>query len=247
MFEAMPLVAFWALVLGEAARAGGLSRYRDKPMRDWLLDLVGLIVQGALIPALQIVVVAAAWHVLFPALRGALWFAGHDLWLGFLLSFVGVDYLYYWNHRLLHRPALWPIHMVHHTVSQMDVLGTSRNTLFTSFLIVYLWVHGTMAYLLRDPTGYFVGVSLGAALDLWRHSDLDPPRWLARPLGAFLVLPRDHAWHHASDASEGNYGANLSLWDRLHGTWMHNEQRPRALGVPCAMSLPRALLWPVTR
>ena len=54
-------------------------------------------------------------------------------WLAFVISFVVIDYAYYWNHRLLHG-ALWRWHAVHHTASRLDVVVTSRNTLWTPLL-----------------------------------------------------------------------------------------------------------------
>ena len=241
----LPLITFWLLVVATAVRNGSVQLYRRKPLRDWLLDLAGLAVQGALIPVLQIVLVAALWGVAKPGLRQSVDLPGPDALGGFLLSFAVVDYVYYWNHRLLHQRSLWPAHLVHHTVSEMDVLGTSRNTLWTSLLICYVWLHGSAVYLLHRPDGYLCGAALGASLDLWRHSQLDPPPWLARWLDPWLVLPRDHGWHHATPAPPGNYGANLKLWDRLHGTWLDRSDTPDCLGVKTPMTLTRQLLWPV--
>ena len=78
--------------------------------------------------------------------------------------------------RLLHSRWLWPAHRVHHTMTEMDVLGTSRNSVWSSALIVYLWVNGAVLYLLNDPTWFAAGAAVTAALDLWRHSPLTPRR-----------------------------------------------------------------------
>ncbi|MEA5463639.1 sterol desaturase family protein [Leptothoe sp. PORK10 BA2] len=143
------------------------SELKQKSMADWIIDTAGLWVQGLLIPLWQLTLLQGLYQQLFSGWH-------HSLVLppviAFVLSFVGVDYLYYWNHRLLHSPWGWFAHRVHHTVTTMDVLGTSRNTLWSSFLLVYLWGHGLLIYLLADPTAYVLGMSLTAALDLWRHS-----------------------------------------------------------------------------
>jgi len=235
------LVAFWLLVLATLA-LDGWRTYGGKPAREWLLDLAGLAVQGWIIPFLQIALVVAGLRWMAPGAEGVFQITG---WFGFCLAFVAVDYLYYWNHRLLHGRALWPIHRVHHTVSAMDVLGTARNTLWTSFAIVYLWAHGAMLFLLggAGASGYLAGVTLTVALDLWRHSAVGPRAGSA--LSWLLITPADHAWHHSSGAEEGNYGANLSWWDRLHGTYLVRDSLPATMGVAAdRLPLWRQLLWP---
>ena len=233
--------AFWILVVGTAWFGGGISIFFNRKMDDWMLDGVSLFVQGAVIPLSQVLLVAALLGKLAPGTAGTL-----DLnpVMSFVICFVGVDYLYYWNHRILHTPKLWPIHLVHHTAPQMDVLTTSRNTVWTSFFIVYLWVNGTLVYLLVDPAPYAAAVTLTAILDLWRHSPLQPKGTVEKILGSFLILPRDHAWHHSQDVYDVNFGANLNFWDKLHSTWHPSEGQPQELGVKSNISLVSRLLWP---
>ncbi|AFY79812.1 sterol desaturase family protein [Oscillatoria acuminata] len=236
-------IAFVTLLILTVARPENWSKFKAKSWQDWLLDGIGLCFQGILIPALQIVLIYQVYQHFLPASRGILNF--HPL-LCFCLSFVGVDYLYYWNHRLLHSRWLWRLHLVHHTMTERQVLGTSRNTLWTSFLIVYLWIHALFIYWLQDPTAYMIGVSLTAILDLWRHSEIEPlpGTLLHRLLSPWLILPVDHAWHHAQDSGGVNYGANLKLWDRLHRTNYESNIAPNALGIPIRLTLVQKLIWP---
>ncbi len=220
----------------------GFSKFVVKSYEDWLVDVIGLFFQGILIPILQMTVV---YHLYEYLLADMTRINLHPV-LAFGISFIFVDYLYYWNHRLFHHPWLWNLHQLHHTVTQMDVLGTSRNTLWTSFLIVYLWVHPLFLYLLEDPTWYILGVSLTSALDLWRHSSLTfaPKSVIYRWLSPWLILPQDHAWHHASNSIHGNYGANLKIWDRIHGTNYKSSQFPDSLGIQTKLSLKQKLVLP---
>ena len=80
--------------------------------------------------------------------------------------------------------------------------------------------------------------------DLWRHSALHPPKPLADVLGLVFVLPADHAWHHSAGEPNINFGANLKVWDQLHGTWRAHDALPETLGVPLELSLGRKLMWP---
>ncbi len=220
--------------------------YRTKSLNDWVLDGIGLLMQGIAIPVLQIAIIYHVWTRVLPAWGDRI----HLPWaLQFLISFVLVDYLYYWNHRLLHSRYLWFAHRVHHTVTKMDVLGTSRNTIWSSFLILYLWVHGLMIYAIDDPTGYVFGVSLTASLDLWRHSRLSLPahRWRHQPITQWLIVPHDHAQHHSSNYTGYNFGANLNIWDKLHRTYRSSNDYPEQLGIQVKLPLLRQLLAPFSK
>lgn len=237
------LITFWLLVGLSTCSPSGRQRLFQKSRTDWILDLCGLGMQGIVIPGLQIGLLHQGLQRLLPQ-------EAHGIALpplvGFLLCAVLVDYGYYWNHRWLHGPG-WPMHQVHHTVTQLDVLGTSRNTLWSSFCILYLWVHALMLYLLQEPSGYLWGISLTAVLDLWRHSALGPKPhgWFYRVISPWLVLPQDHAWHHAQQATSCNFGANLKLWDQLHGTARTCPEFPETLGIDTSLGFWQKLLYPI--
>jgi len=240
MLEATVFALLLVLLLYEA---GTRSQLLAKTRFEWLLDGSNLLIQGLLIPFLRISVIFVLCEAFWPAGRG-LWQLS---WLaGLLLNLVAVDYLYYWNHRLFHHKKIFPVHLVHHSVTQMDVMATSRNTLWTSFLIVYLWVNGFLLYLTDLNAGYLLGMSLSAALDLWKHSSALRQRpglqvWLSKYL--LLMTPLDHAWHHAQKLNQ-NFGANFNLFDKLHGTFSAESTYPERLGVKTRLSPWRQLLYP---
>ncbi len=222
--------------------ATSLLRGRDYFARtrdEWLVDGAGLIAQGVLVPLLETFAIVALLAAVAPRLRGAIDLSFAE---GFLLNFVVIDYAYYWNHRLLHG-ALWRWHVVHHTARKLDVLVTARNTLWTPLLIVYVWLNALALFLLREPAGFLLGMSLTAALDLWRHSPLRAPRFVS----LLFITPHEHAWHHSRDRTDVNFGANLSVWDRVHGTFGGDVAAPTSLGVDVAGSGWRQLLLGVER
>lgn len=229
------LISFWFLV--------GVSYFSKKDQlinrnsKEWILDIVGLLLQGAAVPFVAFVISKQ-----FPESQG-IWKISFSA--AFLLSFVGVDYLYYWNHRLLHTQTLWSFHRVHHSTRQMDVLMTSRNSFWTVLLIVYVWVNSLFIFLLKNPEGFLWGTALGAALDLWRHSGFKTHPTLKKYLGEILILPEDHAWHHSQDQYDVNFGANLKVWDRIHGTYYENSERaPEKIGMNTDANLSQQLLFP---
>jgi sterol desaturase/sphingolipid hydroxylase (fatty acid hydroxylase superfamily) len=210
---------------------------------EWLLDAVGLMVQGIVIPLLQTTLIYGLFSLILPQAKGTL--DVHPL-VAFLLNFVAIDYLYYWNHRLLHSRKLWDTHAVHHTAERMDLFITSRNTLWSSLLIVYVWVNGFFIFLLKNPRAFILSVAITASLDLWRHTafTFKPDSRLHQAMAFLFITPNEHAWHHSTNKPNKNFGANLSIWDKLHGSYFSPAQLPKALGIPTSLTLTRKLLFP---
>ena len=128
----------------------------------------------------------------------------------------------------------------------MDVLATSRNTLWTSFLIVYLWVNSFFIYVLKDPTPFILAMSLSAILDMWKHSKIKlfKPRFLEILSKTFFIMtPLEHAWHHSHKVNI-NFGANLNIFDKLHGTYYHNQEYPTKLGLNTKLTFWQKLFKP---
>lgn len=242
------LLSFWLFFGLSLCQSQQRIFLRNKSYQDWLLDIAGLCSQGAIIPLLQLVLAIKVYGGLWPNLKNYL-----DLpaVITFLIGFVVVDYIYYWSHRGLHCRYLFPIHQVHHSLSQMDLVGCSRNTLWTSLLLPYVWLNGLWIFLLHDPRGYLTAIALTYLLDLWRHSSLTIPSnsWLYFCLNPWLILPQDHAQHHGhiDGGQRGvNFGANLKIWDKIHGTYGDGKQiQPLTnLGIKLELNLLQKLFWP---
>jgi len=238
-----------ALVMGGLTAAqvqvqGIKGFFRSRDASGWFLDLATLTVQGTLIPLLQGILVSKGLAVGLPELQGLITTGPIG---AFLLCMVGVDYAYYWNHRLLHTRPLWPLHQTHHSAPRMDVWMSSRNTLWTSFVIVYLWLNGILIHITGEREAVLLAVTLTGCLDLWRHSGMRLPATLERLLSRALITPMQHAWHHSSHEVDINFGANLNLWDKLHGTYLPKTQIPAEIGVPAPGSLIEQLIWPWPR
>lgn len=237
------LASFVLLVLLTLAASESRRATLNRNRFDWALDWSGLIVQGIAIPVLQATVIYGLLSLFVPQAKGTLEVS--PLW-GFLLNFVAVDYLYYWNHRLLHSNELWPVHAVHHTPQHIDVFIASRNTLWTPLLIIYVWANGFFIFILKDPAPFILSASITASLDLWRHTRFAPKPGspFHRILAAILITPNEHLWHHSSDRIQSNFGANLSIWDRIHRTYYSPAGSPQSFGIPLPFDLKRKLLFP---
>lgn len=239
----MVFISFWLLAALTFSLKGERASALKRNAADWTLDISGLLVQGLVIPALEIALVYGLLNLIAPQAKGSVEVSRA---FGFLLNFVAVDYLYYWNHRLLHSKTFWKIHAVHHTADRVDVFITSRNTLWTPLLLVYVWANGFFLFLLKDPVPFLLAASITASLDLWRHTRFftAPGSLIHRAVSILVITPNEHAWHHSSGSADANFGANLSIWDRLHGTYKTAAHRPASLGIPLSIGLNRKLLFP---
>lgn len=209
-------------------------------MDEWTVDLAGLFIQGVIIPAVPFLLVPIVSD-LFPGLSRRVelpWY------LQFFLSFVVVDYLYYWNHRIFHKKQLWHIHRLHHSSRSLDVLATSRNSLVTSFLFIYVWAQILGMVVLRDSMGFMLGLGMTFAMDLWRHSGIQHSHNVNRSLGKIFILPQQHVLHHSLAGRTKNYGANFNLWDKLHGTYSDESVQNKNLEKLSGKSIWKELLFP---
>ena len=145
-------------------------------------------------------------------------------WLEFIASLLLLDLGIYAQHFAVHRFGwLWRIHRVHHADPDFD---TTTGIRFHPLEILLSTLYKCALEICIGPTASAVltfEVILNATA-LFNHANLALPRRLDVLLRLFLVTPDVHRVHHSCIPSEthSNFGFNLTLWDRLFGTW--NEQ-----------------------
>ena len=219
---AVPL--FFVLIAIELlwAKRRRVSVYR---FTDAVTDLsCGVTSQVVLIfwAATQLAVYAAvyrhtAWLNLSPA-----W--GRP-WLPWAVAFLGVDFLYYWWHRMSHEVnVLWAAHVVHHQSEDYNLAVALRQSVLTSWtgLPFYLPLA-----LVGVPTVVFATVlALSTLYQFWIHTQLVGK--IRGPIDWFFNLPSHHRVHHAVNPQylDKNYGATLVVWDRLFGTYAEEIEPP---------------------
>lgn len=234
----LPLLTFLILLCMEMTIPA--RRYENTFTRsDWLMNLAGFLMQGLVIPLLGYSLATHCFPILAPALQGVL----HLGFTGaFLLNFIGVDFLYYLQHRAFHQiPWLWKLHAPHHHSPAVNIWATSRNALVTNFLFVYMLINPILGYLSDSSEGFFAGAMITAALDLFRHANIK----IELPwLNGVLILPKDHHRHHDAEKRFANYGANFILWDRLFGTAETKKHDPQVYSMSTPPPFLIQLLFP---
>lgn len=154
---------------------------------------------------------------------------------GVILSLLITDFLWYWLHRLSHEAHgrtgrwLWRVHVAHHLPRQVYVLmhaiGHPINTIMVRTILTL------PPFLLGfSPEVVFAAGVVTGLQGLVSHFNVDSRvGWLN-----YLLMGTElHRYHHSADAAEAkNFGAVLSVWDQLFGTFVYRPARsPAALGV----------------
>ena len=148
--------------------------------------------------------------------------AAGPLALRVTLSLLIYDFLQWLQHWIRHKvPVLWHFHVIHHSQRELNLFTdlrvhfveyfVSRGVEFIPMLLLglqpfeVLWVATVMSWHTRLA-----------------HANV---RTNYGPLGHLLVSPQYHRVHHSIDPEhvDRNFGAILTVWDRLFGTYHHDR------------------------
>jgi sterol desaturase/sphingolipid hydroxylase (fatty acid hydroxylase superfamily) len=143
--------------------------------------------------------------------------AGLSLVAGFLL----LDLLHYLVHRCEHAvPLFWWFHALHHSDPDVDVTTSVRHHPIE--YVVWSAVYWLAVLLLDVPVVVVLSHGLAVfGMASLQHGNIRLPEWLERWLQPVLVTVDMHRVHHSVvfDQANSNYGAVLSVWDRLFGSY----------------------------
>ncbi len=172
------------------------------------------------------------------------------------LAVVALDFAIYLQHVLFHAiPALWRLHMVHHSDVDIDVTTGARFhpvEIVLSILIKF----AVILALGPSATAVIIFEILLNGAAMFNHSNIRIPPRIDRIMRLFIVTPDMHRVHHSviKDETNSNFGFNLPWWDRLLGTYrdqpslghQHMEIGLRSFRNPDWLTLPRLLALPFT-
>lgn len=137
-------------------------------------------------------------------------------------GFVGVEFCYYWMHRLGHRVWwMWASHGVHHSASHF-ILPSAMRLSWTGVLSAEWLVFLPLVLIGCPPMVVATLLALNLLYQFFLHTELSP-RW--GPLEYVLNTPTHHRIHHASNVAylDKNFGGVLIVFDRLFGTFAREE------------------------
>ena len=176
------------------------------------------------------VVTMTLWKTLALFLYAALfaWLAPwhlsvHDWWT-WAIAIVGVDFFFYWAHRVAHRVRLvWATHQAHHS-SEYFNFSTALRQKWNNSAEIVAWI--PLPLLGVPPALVFFAFSVNLVYQFWVHTERVDKLW--RPIELVLNTPSHHRVHHGVDPEylDRNYGGILIIWDRLFGSFQPELQRP---------------------
>jgi sterol desaturase/sphingolipid hydroxylase (fatty acid hydroxylase superfamily) len=143
------------------------------------------------------------------------------LWLALPLAVVLLDMGIYLQHVMFHAvPLLWRLHRVHHADLDFDVTTGAR--FHPIEIILSLLIKFAMILVLGPPVAAVVVFEvLLNTVAMFNHGNVRLPASLDRVVRLLVVTPDMHRVHHsiAPHEANSNFGFNLSVWDRLFGTY----------------------------
>lgn len=152
----------------------------------------------------------------------------NPVWQTILLFLLFDLSLYLWHLTCHKLDWLWMFHKVHHNDPHLNV-----STAFRVHILEVLFATGLkgiyIVLLGADKAAVFISETITTLFVMFHHANIEIPG--ERLLGKLIVVPYLHRAHHSMERAEHdrNYGAILSIWDRLFGTL--TEQQPETIGI----------------
>lgn len=140
-------------------------------------------------------------------------------------SIILLDGIIYWQHRIFHIvPWLWRLHRLHHSDLEFDTTTALR--FHPIEMLISLAIKASAIMLLGIPaTAVLIFEIILNALALFNHANIHLPEKLDSLLRRLIVTPDMHRVHHSIIVKESstNYGFNLSLWDKIFGSYLQDS------------------------
>ena len=217
------LGAFFGVLVAVALAEIAFPRRRltvSKPRR-WASNLGIVFLNSALVRVL--LPLTAAGFAVLAASRS--WGVFNNFvaptWFAVLASVVILDFAIYLQHVMFHAvPALWRLHRMHHADLDFDVTTGARFHPIEILLSMFI-KFAVIAVIGAPAVAVIIFEVLLNATAMFNHGNLRLQAAFDRVLRLFIVTPDMHRVHHSIEDHEtnSNFGFNLSLWDRLFGTY----------------------------
>lgn len=142
-----------------------------------------------------------------------------------LLTFLVVEFAYYWYHRLSHEiPFLWAIHHTHHSSTHFNLTTAIRLNWMGGFVNPIFFL--PLVLLGFSAQMVVTCMALNLLFQFFVHTQaVGRLGWLE----GIVNTPSAHRVHHGSNPEylDKNYGGLLVVFDRLFGTYQEEKAEVR--------------------
>ena len=218
-------VPFFFLLIGIEIVAGIIERKQLYRFNDSINDLSCGIIDQILAIFLN-VLLFASYLYLFEHFRV---FEVADAspaakWVAAIGLMFGVDFCFYWFHRIAHEYASpWATHVVHHQSEEYNLTVALRQSAFES---CFAWIFYLPLAVIGFPPIWYVSMkAINLLYQFWIHTEaidrLGPLEWV-------MNTPSHHRVHHARNPKylDKNYAGMFIIWDRMFGTFEPEDEQP---------------------
>jgi len=203
------------------------KRLVDSKPKRWLNNL-GLVAVDNLILQLGFVMLPVTFAA-FVQSKGMGIFNQLSLpmWASWIATVIIFDFIIYLQHVLFHFvPILWRLHQVHHSDLDIDVTTAIRFHPIEIILSLFIKLAAVAAFGFPPEAVLLFEVLLNGTA-MFNHANIYIPTIIDKFIRLLIVTPDMHRVHHSviMDESNTNFGFNLSVWDRICGTY---QEQPTA-------------------
>ena len=228
--ESRPLLRFFILISGmlffwilEGAIPLIPLRYKKTKWKHAGVNLIFTVIHLIIHSLLAaVIIILSDWCR--DAGFGMVYWTHAGIALSIVLSILVLDFFGGWLvHLIEHKvPLLWRFHVIHHSDNNVDVTTGLRHHPGESiirglFFFAGILVSGAPMY------AVMIFQTLLVFATAFTHANIRLPARLDKLLSYVLISPNMHKVHHhwKQPYTDSNYGAILSIWDRMLGTFKH--------------------------
>ncbi|MDH5187413.1 MAG: sterol desaturase family protein [Rhodospirillaceae bacterium] len=193
----------------------------SKPLR-WFSNL-GIVVLNTLIAR----AVLPMAPIMFASLSAEMGWGIFNLFaippvIAIIATIILMDFTIWLQHVMVHAvPILWRLHRLHHADLDYDVTTGAR--FHPIEILLSLGIKFAVIALLGAPAAAVLVFEIVLnAMAMFNHANFKLPLGVDAILRTLFVTPDMHRVHHSIVPQEtnSNFGFNLSIWDRLFGTYI---------------------------
>ncbi len=139
-----------------------------------------------------------------------------SVWL-WIFTFLMIDFLYYWFHRISHKiKFFWAFHLVHHSSPWMNLTTSYRLNWLAGLISPFFYLPAILIGL--PPEMVIVSYAVNLFYQFFLHTEAIGKLGF---LEHIIDTPSSHRVHHGSNDQyiDKNFGGVLIIWDKVFSTY----------------------------